>query len=41
MYVRISQLLRELGSIHGRMRMTDTELENLISRVEEFKRGKL
>jgi hypothetical protein len=41
MYVRIRQLLRELGSIHGRMRMTDTELENLISRVEEFKRGKL
>ena len=41
MFVRIRQLLGELGSIHGRMRMTDTELENLISRVEEFKRGKL
>jgi cell division protein FtsL len=40
MYVRIRQLLRELGSINGRMRMTDTELENLISRVEAFKRGK-
>ncbi|MFA4878134.1 MAG: hypothetical protein WC586_12055 [Methanoregula sp.] len=41
MFVRIRQLLGELGTIHGRMRMTDTELENLITRVEEFKRGKL
>lgn len=41
MFVRIRQLLGELGTIHGRIRMTDTELENLISRVEEFKRGKL
>jgi len=41
MFVRIRQLLGELGTINGRIRMTDTELENLISRVEEFKRGKL
>jgi len=41
MYVRIRQLLGELGTINGRIRMTDTELENLISRVEEFKRGRL
>jgi hypothetical protein len=41
MYVRIRQLLDELGTIHGRIRMTDSELESLIARVEEFKRGKL
>jgi len=41
MYVRIRQLLEELGTIHGRICMTDTELESLIARVEEFKRGKL
>lgn len=39
MYVRIRQLLAEINSINGRIRMTDTELENLISRVEAFKRG--
>ncbi|MFA5269025.1 MAG: hypothetical protein WC379_13730 [Methanoregula sp.] len=41
MYVRIRQLLNEIDAIEGKIRITDTELENLISRVEEFKRGKL
>jgi hypothetical protein len=41
MYVRIRQLLHEVDSIAGRIRLTDTELENLITRVEEFKRGKI
>ena len=41
MYVRIRQLLREMDVINGRMRVTDTELENLITRVEEFKRNKI
>jgi cell division protein FtsL len=41
MYVRIRQLLDEIDSIEGKIRVTDTELENLISRVEEFKRGNL
>jgi cell division protein FtsL len=39
MYVRIRQLLDEIDSIEGKIRITDTELENLIARVEEFKRG--
>jgi hypothetical protein len=41
MYVRIQQLLNEIGAIDGKIRITDTELENLIMRVEEFKRGKI
>ena len=41
MYVRIRQLLDEIDSIEGKIAITDTELENLISRVEEFKRGNL
>ncbi len=41
MYVRIRQLLDEVNSIESKIRITDTELENLISRVEEFKRGKI
>ena len=41
MYVRIRQLLDEIDSIEGKIRITDTELENLISRVEEFKRGNI
>lgn len=41
MYVRIRQLLREMDTIAGRIRVTDTELENLITRVEEFKKGKI
>ena len=41
MYVRIRQLLNEIDSIEGKIRITDTELENLIARVEEFKRSKL
>ncbi len=41
MYVRIRQLLNEVDSIEGKIKITDTELENLICRVEEFKRGNL
>lgn len=41
MYVRIRQLLHEMDSIAGKMRMTDTELENLITRVEEFKHNRI
>jgi hypothetical protein len=41
MYVRIRQLLDEIDGIEGKIRITDTELENLISRVEEFKRSNL
>ena len=41
MYVRIRQLLDEVDSIEGKIRITDTELDNLISRVEEFKRGNI
>ncbi|RPI39922.1 MAG: hypothetical protein EHM53_04010 [Methanoregulaceae archaeon] len=41
MYVRIRQLLDEVDAIEGKIRITDTELENLISRVEEFKRSNL
>jgi cell division protein FtsL len=41
MYVRIRQLLNEIDAIEGKIKITDTELENLISRVEEFKRGNI
>jgi cell division protein FtsL len=41
MYVRIRQLLNEIDSIEGKIKITDTELDNLISRVEDFKRGNL
>jgi cell division protein FtsL len=41
MYVRIRQLLDEIDAIESKITITDTELENLISRVEEFKRGNL
>ncbi len=41
MYVRIRQLLEEVDSIEGKIRITDTELDSLISRVEEFKRGNI
>jgi cell division protein FtsL len=41
MYVRIRQLLDEIDAIEGKIKITDTELENLISRVEEFKRANL
>jgi cell division protein FtsL len=41
MYVRIRQLLNEVNSIEGKIKITDTELENLITRVEEFKRSKI
>jgi cell division protein FtsL len=41
MYVRIRQLLKEVDSIEGKIKITDTELENLVLRVEEFKRGKI
>jgi cell division protein FtsL len=38
MYVRIRQLLREIDGIEGKIRITDNELDNLIQRVEEFKK---
>jgi len=41
MYVRIRQLLNEIDSIEGKIKITDTELENLITRVEEFKRANM
>ncbi len=41
MYVRIRQLLSEIDAIEGKIKITDTELENLICRVEEFKRGNI
>ncbi|MDO9034273.1 MAG: hypothetical protein Q7U51_03600 [Methanoregula sp.] len=41
MYVRIQQLLKEISTVDGKIRITDTELENLIMRVVEFKRGKI
>ncbi|MCX6681940.1 MAG: hypothetical protein NTY71_03000 [Methanoregula sp.] len=37
MYVRIKQLIRELDTIEGKIKISDNELENLIQRVEEFK----
>jgi len=37
MYVRIKQLLRELDTIEGKIKINDNELENLMQRVEEFK----
>jgi predicted Holliday junction resolvase-like endonuclease len=37
MYVRIRQLLREIDSIEGKMKITDHELDSLIQKVEEFK----
>lgn len=41
MYVRIRQLLDEVDAIEGKIAITDTELENLIARVEEFKRSNI
>ncbi|MDO8874468.1 MAG: hypothetical protein Q7V05_17360 [Methanoregula sp.] len=41
MYVRIRQLLKEISTVDGKIRITDTELKKLIMRVEEFKRGKI
>lgn len=38
MYVRIKQLLRELDTIEGKIKINDTELENLMQRVDEFKK---
>jgi cell division protein FtsL len=38
MYVRIRQLLKEINSIEGKMKITDHELDSLIQKVEEFKR---
>jgi len=39
MYVRIRQLLREIDSIEGKMKITDHELDSLIQKVEEFKQN--
>ncbi len=41
MYVRIRQLLTEINSIEGKMKITDNELDCLIQKVEEFKRSSL
>ena len=41
MYVRIRQLLNEINSIEGKMKITDHELDSLIQKVEEFKRNSL
>ncbi|MGA2103868.1 hypothetical protein [Methanoregula sp.] len=41
MYVRIRQLLTEINSIEGKMKITDHELDGLIQKVEEFKRTSL
>lgn len=38
MFVRIKQLLRDLDGIEGKIKINDTELENLMQRVDEFKR---
>ena len=35
MYVRIRQLLNEIDSIEGKMKITDHELDSLIQKVEE------
>ncbi|MGB8219574.1 MAG: hypothetical protein WCE46_04240 [Methanoregula sp.] len=39
MYVRIRQLLQEIDSIEGKMKITDHELDSLIQKVEEFKQN--
>jgi hypothetical protein len=39
MYVRIRQLLRDLDLMEGKIKVNDTELENLLQRVDEFKRA--
>jgi cell division protein FtsL len=41
MYVRIRQLLTEINAIEGKMKITDTEIDSLIQKVEEFKRSSL
>ena len=41
MYVRIQQLLQEIDSIEGKMKITDHELDSLIQKVEEFKQNSL
>ncbi len=40
MYVRIRQLLQEIDSIEGKMKITDHELDSLIQKVEEFKQNR-
>jgi cell division protein FtsL len=41
MYVRIRQLHTEIDVVDNKIKITDTELENLIQRVSEFKRNNL
>lgn len=41
MYIRIRQLLQEIDSIENRMKITDTELDSLVQKVEEFKQVNL
>ena len=41
MYVRIRQLLNEIDSIEKKIKITDTELENLVVRIDELKKIKV
>jgi len=41
MYIRIRQLHTEIDVVDNKIRITDTELENLIQRVSEFKKNNL
>jgi len=41
MYIRIRQLLREIDTIESKIKITDTELDSLVQKVEEFKRVNL
>jgi len=41
MYVRIRQLLNEIDSIEKKIKITDTELENLVARIDELKKIKV
>ncbi len=41
MYVRIRQLLKEINSVDNKIKIIDSELENLIQRVEEFKKSNI
>jgi cell division protein FtsL len=41
MYIRIRQLHTEIDIVDSKIKITDTELENLIQRVSEFKQNNL
>jgi len=40
MYVRIQQLLKEVGDLTGRMEITGSELEQLTRSVEEYTKSR-